>query len=198
MLMRHSGQEDIILGCPFANRSRGELDRLVGLFVNTLPIRLNLQGNPISAGFSSASPLDNAGRICLAVGAIRSPGFRDLATARYSRTPIYQVLSTFAMSPGVRLSLKDWICRPLGGIDATQRVRPFPGFRRRGRWKVLDASSNTTPTFMMRTASSTLFPLSKHAGRIGDKKPTGPWQSWRCLLPRRVKRMLLDWNETTL
>jgi amino acid adenylation domain-containing protein len=46
MLMRHSGQEDIIVGCPFANRSRPELDGLIGLFVNTLPIRVNLEGNP--------------------------------------------------------------------------------------------------------------------------------------------------------
>ena len=46
LLMRHSGQEDIIVGCPFANRSRPELDGLVGLFINTLPIRVNLRGNP--------------------------------------------------------------------------------------------------------------------------------------------------------
>jgi amino acid adenylation domain-containing protein len=46
LLMRHTGQEDIIVGCPFANRSRPELDGMVGLFVNTLPIRVNLAGNP--------------------------------------------------------------------------------------------------------------------------------------------------------
>ncbi len=46
LLMRHTGQEDIIIGCPFANRFRPELDGLVGMFVNTLPIRVNLQGNP--------------------------------------------------------------------------------------------------------------------------------------------------------
>ncbi len=47
LLMRYSGQEDIILGCPFANRPRPELDGLLGLFVNVLPVRLNFSGNPI-------------------------------------------------------------------------------------------------------------------------------------------------------
>jgi hypothetical protein len=46
LLMRYSGQEDILIGCPFANRSRPELDGLVGMFVNTLPIRVDLSGNP--------------------------------------------------------------------------------------------------------------------------------------------------------
>ena len=46
LLMRHTGQEDIIMGCPFANRPSPELENMVGLFVNTLPIRLNLESNP--------------------------------------------------------------------------------------------------------------------------------------------------------
>ncbi len=47
LLMRYSGQEDIIIGCPFANRPRSELGGLMGCFINTLPIRINLGGNPI-------------------------------------------------------------------------------------------------------------------------------------------------------
>ncbi len=46
LLMRHSGQEDIILGCPFTNRPLPELNGLIGTFINTLPIRLNLSGDP--------------------------------------------------------------------------------------------------------------------------------------------------------
>ncbi len=45
-LMRYSGQEDIIIGCPFANRQSLELNSLVGLLVNTLPVRVDLSGNP--------------------------------------------------------------------------------------------------------------------------------------------------------
>jgi amino acid adenylation domain-containing protein len=46
LLMRYTGQEDIITGCPFSNRPLPELDGIIGAFINTLPIRLNLRGNP--------------------------------------------------------------------------------------------------------------------------------------------------------
>lgn len=46
LLQRYTGQEDIIIGCPFANRPLPEQDGMIGNFVNTLPIRLNLGGNP--------------------------------------------------------------------------------------------------------------------------------------------------------
>ena len=99
MLMRYSGQEDIILGCPFANRSRGELDRLVGLFVNTLPIRLNLQGNPISRDF-----LQQVRSTMLDAFTWQSAPFEALASEisaqrDLSRTPIFQVVINFRNVP---------------------------------------------------------------------------------------------------
>ncbi len=39
LLARYSGQEDIIVGVPVANRPQAELQPLIGMFVNTLPIR---------------------------------------------------------------------------------------------------------------------------------------------------------------
>lgn len=46
MLMRYTGQEDLVIGCPFANRPLPELDGVIGDFVNTLPVRLDLAGDP--------------------------------------------------------------------------------------------------------------------------------------------------------
>lgn len=40
-----SGQEDIILGTPWAGRDRKELKNIVGFFINTLVFRLNLNSN---------------------------------------------------------------------------------------------------------------------------------------------------------
>jgi amino acid adenylation domain-containing protein len=39
MLARHSGDEDIVVGTPVAGRSRVEAEPLIGMFVNTLPLR---------------------------------------------------------------------------------------------------------------------------------------------------------------
>ncbi|MEL4897873.1 non-ribosomal peptide synthetase [Crocosphaera sp. Alani8] len=46
LLYRYSGQEDIIVGSPIANRNRAEIEGLIGFFVNTLVLRTNLAGNP--------------------------------------------------------------------------------------------------------------------------------------------------------
>jgi non-ribosomal peptide synthetase component F len=46
LLARYSGQEDIIVGTPIANRNRFETEGLIGFFVNTLVLRTSLSGRP--------------------------------------------------------------------------------------------------------------------------------------------------------
>ncbi|HEV2734185.1 MAG TPA: condensation domain-containing protein, partial [Longimicrobiaceae bacterium] len=49
VLSRLSGQEDVVVGTPTANRGRREIEGLVGFFVNTLPVRVELAGSPTVA-----------------------------------------------------------------------------------------------------------------------------------------------------
>ncbi|HEX5716983.1 MAG TPA: condensation domain-containing protein, partial [Thermoanaerobaculia bacterium] len=46
LLARLSGQEDVVLGIPIANRNRTEIEGLIGFFVNTLALRTDLSGDP--------------------------------------------------------------------------------------------------------------------------------------------------------
>jgi len=46
LLYRYTGQTDLVVGSPVANRSRMELESLIGLFMNTLVLRADLSGNP--------------------------------------------------------------------------------------------------------------------------------------------------------
>jgi amino acid adenylation domain-containing protein len=46
LLGRISGQNDIVIGTPVANRRRVETKGMIGLFVNTLAIRFDLSGSP--------------------------------------------------------------------------------------------------------------------------------------------------------
>jgi amino acid adenylation domain-containing protein len=46
LLARYSGQDDIVIGTPFAARSRTELEPIVGYFINPLALRLDLSGDP--------------------------------------------------------------------------------------------------------------------------------------------------------
>jgi amino acid adenylation domain-containing protein/non-ribosomal peptide synthase protein (TIGR01720 family) len=46
LLHRYTGSSDIVIGSPIANRNRSELEALIGFFVNTLALRVDLSGNP--------------------------------------------------------------------------------------------------------------------------------------------------------
>ncbi|WP_080135505.1 non-ribosomal peptide synthetase, partial [Bradyrhizobium sacchari] len=46
VLSRLSGQDDLVIGVPSANRGHREIEELIGFFVNTLALRLDLSGEP--------------------------------------------------------------------------------------------------------------------------------------------------------
>ncbi|HEU0301618.1 MAG TPA: condensation domain-containing protein, partial [Longimicrobium sp.] len=49
VLGRLSGQSDVVVGTPSANRGRQEIEGLIGFFVNTLALRMDLSGQPTVA-----------------------------------------------------------------------------------------------------------------------------------------------------
>jgi amino acid adenylation domain-containing protein len=46
LLMRYTGQTDISVGTPIANRTQAEVENVIGFFVNMLVMRVDLSGNP--------------------------------------------------------------------------------------------------------------------------------------------------------
>ncbi|KAG0345350.1 hypothetical protein BGZ54_005585, partial [Gamsiella multidivaricata] len=46
VLSRLSGQDDIVIGTPTANRNHQQIEQLIGFFVNTLALRIDLSGDP--------------------------------------------------------------------------------------------------------------------------------------------------------
>jgi len=46
LLARYTGQREAVIGSPIANRNRGELEHLIGCFMNPLPLRMDVSGDP--------------------------------------------------------------------------------------------------------------------------------------------------------
>jgi amino acid adenylation domain-containing protein len=46
VMQRYSGQDDIVVGLPTASRDRSELEGLIGFFINSLVLRVDLSGDP--------------------------------------------------------------------------------------------------------------------------------------------------------
>ncbi|HEY0736386.1 MAG TPA: amino acid adenylation domain-containing protein [Herpetosiphonaceae bacterium] len=99
LLYRYTGQTDILIGTPIANRHHGSVEGLIGMFVNTLVLRTDLAGNP--------SFEDLLGRVRdVALGAY---GHQDLPFEQVvelveperdlSRTPLFQVMFVLQNAP---------------------------------------------------------------------------------------------------
>lgn len=46
LVVRYTGEQDLLVGSPVSNRNRTELENLIGFFVNTLVLRTDCSGNP--------------------------------------------------------------------------------------------------------------------------------------------------------
>ena len=51
LLHRWSGQRDLVVGTPVSARPHADLEGVVGLFINTLALRTDAEGNPTFAEF---------------------------------------------------------------------------------------------------------------------------------------------------
>ncbi len=54
LLGRYSRSEDIVVGTPLANRTRLELEGLIGYFVNSAALRIDLAGAHAHRGYLAA------------------------------------------------------------------------------------------------------------------------------------------------
>ncbi len=91
LLHRYSGQTDLIIGTPVANRTRVQTEAMIGNFVNTLALRTDLAGDP---AFSAL--LTKVRDLSLAALAHQDMPFeqlvQELAPPRDpSRSPVFQV-----------------------------------------------------------------------------------------------------------
>ncbi|WEH38214.1 non-ribosomal peptide synthetase/MFS transporter [Streptomyces sp. AM 2-1-1] len=92
LLARFSGQHDFAVGSPVAGRPEPELEGLVGMFVNVLPLRARLDGDP---GF--AALLERTRETCLEAYAHQELPFAQLVTELgverdVSRPPVFQAV----------------------------------------------------------------------------------------------------------
>ncbi|MFN8546806.1 MAG: condensation domain-containing protein [Candidatus Eisenbacteria bacterium] len=106
LLRRVAGQGDIAIATPVAGRPRAELEELVGFFVNTLPLRLNLRGNALSFRQLLARVKESA----LSAYAHQDVPFEQMVAAveperDTSRNPIFQTLFALHNLPFGELEL---------------------------------------------------------------------------------------------
>ncbi|HEX2189524.1 MAG TPA: amino acid adenylation domain-containing protein, partial [Longimicrobiaceae bacterium] len=105
VLSRLSGQDEVVVGTPTANRGRADVEELIGFFVNTLALRVDLSGAPTVAealGRVKARALEaqqNQDIPFEQVVELVQPA-RSLA-----HSPLFQVMFAWQNAPASRLEL---------------------------------------------------------------------------------------------
>lgn len=113
LLYRYSGQEDINIGSPIANRNRSEIEPLIGSFVNTLVLRIRIQDNP-----SFAELLTQVQQVALDAYEHQDAPFEKVVEAlqperNLSHNPLFQVMFALQNTPMGKLELPSLSLTPL-------------------------------------------------------------------------------------
>ncbi|MCA1708937.1 MAG: condensation domain-containing protein, partial [Actinobacteria bacterium] len=92
LLARYSGQDEVTVGTPVANRNRVELENVIGFFVNTLALRTSLHGH-----LTFRELVQRVARVCLDAYDHANLSFDKVVEALnprrdLSRHPVFQVL----------------------------------------------------------------------------------------------------------
>jgi len=113
LLHRYSGQDDVLVGTPVANRGRAELEGLIGFFINTLVLRADCGGDPTFREFLSQvreSAMEAFANQDLPFETLveELEPERDLST-----TPLFQVMFVYQKDPIPERKLSGVVLQPL-------------------------------------------------------------------------------------
>jgi amino acid adenylation domain-containing protein len=194
LLARYSGQTDICIGTPIANRNRAETEALIGFFVNTLVLRT--QVNPDS---SFDSLLQQVRTTALDAYAHQDVPFEQLVDAlkperSMSHAPLFQVMLALQNAPMDRQDLPGLTLVPVATENATAKFDLTLSF--------VEADGQLLGSFEYNTDlfdAATIARMAGHfthlleavvadpASRIGDLPMLGEAER---------RQLLLDWNDT--
>ncbi len=113
LLARYANQSDIVVGSAIANRTRAEVEPLIGFFVNTLAFRTRFDGNP-----SFKELLGQVRETALAAYAHQDVPFEMLVDAlqlerNLSHTPLFQAAFSLQNVPLAAMALPDLRLEPV-------------------------------------------------------------------------------------
>jgi amino acid adenylation domain-containing protein len=121
LLWRYTGEAEIVVGSPIANRPRRDLETLIGFFVNTLALRTNISGE-----ISVREMMQRVRNVCLDAYAHQDVPFEMLVEAlaperNLSHTPLFQVMMALQDALPKSIELPDLTLKVLDVDNGTAK-----------------------------------------------------------------------------
>ncbi|KAF9346423.1 hypothetical protein BGX26_002079, partial [Mortierella sp. AD094] len=112
VLSRLSGQDDVMIGTPSANRNHPDVEQLIGFFVNTLVLRVDLSGNP-----SVSQLLERVRQCAVAAQAHQDLPFEQVVEIaqpprRMDQSPLFQVMFAWQNNEEGKIQLPGMALNP--------------------------------------------------------------------------------------
>ncbi|MEH2230338.1 MAG: non-ribosomal peptide synthase/polyketide synthase [Nostoc sp.] len=193
LLYRYTGQSDILVGTPIANRNRSEVEGLIGFFVNTLVMRTDLSGNP-----SFSELLTRVREMALSAYAHQDLPFEMLVEAlqperNLSHTPLFQVAFLFQNAPISQVELTGLTISdlPTENVTAKFDLTLAIGNTATGFAGVLEYNTDLFD-------STTIERMADHFVTLLSAIVANPQEriSQLPLLTAVEQQLLFDWNDT--
>jgi non-ribosomal peptide synthetase component F len=194
LLWRYSGQADIVVGSPIANRNRSETEPLIGFFVNTLVLRTRL-----AEGISFRELLSRVREACLGAYAHQDMPFEKLVEElqperSLSHAPLVQVMFALQNAPmpplalaGLRLTVMD-VPLETAKFDLALSLQESSG----GLSGDLEYSSDLFDSVTARQMLDNFGCLLESVLTNVD----APLSELTLLSEKELRRILFEWNET--
>ena len=194
LLYRYTGQEDIAIGSPIANRNRAELESLIGFFVNSLVMRVNLSSN-----LTFQQLLAKVKKLTLNAYAHQDLPFEKLVQELHperdlSKHPLFQVAVSLQNTPITALKLPGLTLNPFEIEDGTSKLDLELHFRQ--SLAGLEAQITYSTDLFDR---STILRMAGHLQTLLTGIIANPQQTLAelpILTATERQQLLIDWNNT--
>ena len=193
-LSRYARSDDVVIGCPHANRDREELEGLIGFFINITPFRLNVSGDPSFFDF-----LMRVKNNVLKVDQFRELPFEEIVEAvqparNANHHPLVQVLFSLQNAPAGTLDLL--------GIEVSGLDTPIPAAKVDLSLEISQRGEGLSGIWIFRTdlfEPSTVERMNTHflnELKALSENPHVPLSRITFLDAEETHRLLGIWNQT--
>ncbi|HYR12097.1 MAG TPA: MupA/Atu3671 family FMN-dependent luciferase-like monooxygenase, partial [Longimicrobium sp.] len=193
-LQRYTGEDEVVVGTPVANRSRPELEGLIGFFANTPVLRAHLGDDP-----TFAELVRRMGAEVRAAVAHQDLPFEKLVEELHperdlARNPLFQVLFSYREAPPEGLALPGAAVEPLVGDSGTAKFDLTLSLTRAAG--ALDARLEYATDLFDRSTATRMAAQFRTLLEAAVEDPSARVSALPLLPEAERRRLVHDWNAT--